>query len=79
MQAAENAIDAMAYVARQIETHSKSNPAAMQKAMDAVGITALDRRHLAMLPEMQDWPQFRKIASGLLQIGTMANARKEMK
>ena len=79
MQAAENAIDAMTYVARQIETHEKHNPDAMRKAMDAVGITALDRRCLAMLLEIQDWPQFSKLTSGLLPIGTMASTRKETK
>jgi hypothetical protein len=79
MQAAENAIDTMVYFAKQIEDHGKYNPDAMKKAMDAAGMTELDRRCLARLLEIQDWPKFKKLASGCLQIGSMANARREAK
>ena len=79
MQAAENAIDAMAYVARQIEGHRKNDPVATRKAMDAAGITTMDHWRLLSLLATEDWAQFDKITDGLLHIGTMANARKEMK
>ena len=77
MQAAENAIDAMAYVAQQLEEHNKRNPTALQRAMEAAGITDMDRLSFARFREITDWPLYTKLASGCLRLGAMANRRKE--
>ena len=77
MKTAENAIDAMVYLARLLDDHGKRDPGSVHRAMDAAGMTALDRRCLCRLLEIADWPLYSKLASGCLQIGSMANARKE--
>lgn len=77
MQAAENAIDAMAYVAQQLEERNKRDPGGTQRAMEAAGITDMDRLSFARFREIADWPLYSKLASGCLRLGAMANARKE--
>ena len=79
MQVAENAVYVMTLVAKALEERNRQDPGGTQRAMDAAGMTALDRRCLCRLMEIAGWPLYSKLASGCLQIGSMANARRETK
>lgn len=77
MQAAESAVDAMAYVSAEIEKYRQRNPSGLQAALDAAGITDMDRLSFGRFREIAEWPLHAKVASGCLRLGAMANARKE--
>ena len=79
LQPAEKVIDAMAVVAEFLNEQNRHNPGVVQQAMDVAGLNEIDRRALCRFLELTNMPFYDKLASGCLQIGSMANARRKAK
>jgi hypothetical protein len=77
MEMAAQAVDIMAQLAGELNERSKRDPSGTQRAMEAAGITNMDRLSFARFREIADWPLYTKVASGCLRLGAMANRRKE--
>jgi uncharacterized protein YutE (UPF0331/DUF86 family) len=77
MEMAAQAVDIMAQLAKELEERNKRDPGGLQRAMEAAGITDMDRLSFARFREIANWPLYTKVASGCLRLGAMANRRKE--